>query len=352
VEDKPLPTCEIVDLRQELREGNRSILSRRLVELMEDRLEKKQQIMLFINRRGLMGFVSCRACGHVIKCPHCDVSLSLHNNGRMYCHYCGYEMPAPKICPQCSSKYIGGFKAGTQKFEEVVKQRFPGARVLRMDTDTTRGKQGHQEILEAFSNEEADILIGTQMIVKGHDFPGVTLVGVLAADMSLNSSDFHSGERTFQLLTQAAGRAGRGTEPGDVVIQTYQPEHYSILAAKDQDYEGFYRQEILYRQIMDYPPAAHMLVIFTTSVSREKAGEQAQSIADLLRQADPAICLLGPSDATIARINDIYKKVIYIKHRQYDALIRYKDHVEAFLQQQGSISNVSVWFDFDPMSGF
>ena len=225
VAEKPLPAVNVVDLREELKNGNRSILSRRLQELMEERLSKGEQIMLFINRRGVAGFVSCRACGHVIKCPHCDVSLSqhitrAHPEGRMLCHYCGYEEPMPKICPSCGSKYIGGFKAGTQKIEMIVKERFPKARVLRMDTDTTRKKEGHEQILSAFANQEADILIGTQMIVKGHDFPNVTLVGVLAADMSLHMSDYHAAERTFELLTQAAGRAGRGEKPGEVVIQT------------------------------------------------------------------------------------------------------------------------------------
>ena len=209
-----LPTCHVIDLREEMRRGNRSILSIRLQELMEDRLKKKQQIMLFLNRRGVSGFVSCRACGHVIKCPHCDVSLSQHNNGKMICHYCGYEEPEAKVCPSCGSKYISGFKAGTQKIEAIVKERFPMARVLRMDFDTTRNKDDYEQILSAFANQEADILIGTQMIVKGHDFPNVTLVGVLAADLSLYVSDYRASERTFQLLTQAAGRAGRGKEPG------------------------------------------------------------------------------------------------------------------------------------------
>ena len=251
VQKRPLPECEIIDLREELKSGNRSILSVRLQELMEERLQKKQQMMLFLNRRGVAGFVSCRSCGHVVKCPHCEVSLSQHNNGKMICHYCGYEESVAKVCPSCGSKYIGGFKAGTQKIEEIVKQRFPEAKVLRMDFDTTRTKDSYEEILQAFANQEADILIGTQMIVKGHDFPNVTLVGVLAADMSLNISDFHGSERTFQLLTQAAGRAGRGNEPGNVVIQTYNPEHYAVLTAKEQDYEAFYEQEMLFRRMLN-----------------------------------------------------------------------------------------------------
>lgn len=350
ISGRKLPTCEIVDLREELRAGNRSVLSRRLQELMADRLQKKEQTMLFINRRGLLGFVSCRACGHVIKCPHCDVSLSLHRGDRMRCHYCGYETRKPQVCPSCGSKYIGGFKAGTQKFEEVVKQTFPTARVLRMDMDTTRGKHGHQEILEAFRRQEADILIGTQMIVKGHDFPNVTLVGILAADLSLNASDFHSGERTFQLLTQAAGRAGRGEIPGNVVMQTYQPKHYSIVAAKEQNYEAFYEEEIAYRELMDYPPASHMLLILVTSEKEEDADLCAKELAETIEKEASQVVCLGPSDAAVAKVNDIYKKVIYCKHQDYEQLISVKDRIMERIQQEQNFAKVMVWFDFDPMN--
>ena len=229
-----------VDMREELKSGNRSILSGKLAGLMADRLENGEQTMLFLNRRGYSGFISCRECGHVVKCPHCDVSLSVHRDGKMRCHYCGYEQPKVTVCPECGSPYIGEFRAGTQQIEDLVHQTFPQARVLRMDMDTTRQKDSHGKILSAFANEEADILVGTQMIVKGHDFPNVTLVGILAADMSLYTADYRSGERTFQLLTQAAGRAGRGEKPGEAVIQTYDPSHYAIRTAADQDYEAFY----------------------------------------------------------------------------------------------------------------
>src|SRR5699024_6211896 len=250
-----------VDLREELKNGNRSILSRKLAELMNDRLEKKEQIMLFLNRRGYSGFISCRECGHVIKCPHCNVSLSVHRDGRMRCHYCGYSTPRVTECPECGSRHIGEFRAGTQQIEDIVKAEFPEARVLRMDMDTTRQKDAHEKILSAFANEEADVLVGTQMIVKGHDFPNVTLVGVLAADMSLYTDDYRSGERTFQLLTQAVGRAGRGERRGEAVIQTYSPEHYAVVTAAAQDYEAFYEQEISYRDLMGYPPVEHLLAV-------------------------------------------------------------------------------------------
>ena len=356
VADKPLPQVTVTDLREELRRGNRSILSVRLQELMEDRLEKHQQIMLFINRRGVAGFVSCRACGHVIKCPHCDVSLSQHitrryPEGRMVCHYCGYEEPSPKVCPHCGSKYISGFKAGTQKIEMIVKQRFPQARVLRMDMDTTRSKEGHEQILSAFANQEADILIGTQMIVKGHDFPNVTLVGVLAADLSLSVSDYHAPERTFQLLTQAAGRAGRGRESGEVVIQTYQPDHYSIQTAKEQNYEAFYEQEILYREMMLYPPVWNMLVVLCASKWEQTAYDCAAKLAEQIG-GERQVQVIGPADAAVAKVNDIYKKVLYLKAKDYGKLVEIKNRLEHFMRDNRAFSDTIVQFDFNPVNGF
>lgn len=364
VDDRPLPKCEIVDLRQELREGNRSILSTRLQELMEERLHNGQQTMLFLNRRGKSAFMSCRACGFVVKCPHCDVSLSEHSGGVMVCHYCGYRQPVPKVCPSCGSKYISGFKAGTQKIEAMVAKRFPQARILRMDYDTTRAKDSYEKILQAFSNHEADILIGTQMIVKGHDFSNVTLVGVLAADMSLHVNDFHAAERTFALLTQAAGRAGRGKLPGNVVIQTYDPDHYAIQTAKEQDYEAFYDKEIEYRRLMNYPPVWNMLLIHVTSPDESECGSMAQRVHDTAAQMishiensqSPddrhQIQLIGPADATIAKVNDIYRKVIYMKTSDYAALISIKDGIEQAVKADTAMKNANISFDFNPMSGF
>ena len=359
VQKRPMPLCEIIDLREELRRGNRSILSDRLSELMEDRLKKGEQTMLFINRRGMAGFVSCRACGHVIKCPHCDVSLSQHGSGaatRLVCHYCGYTTIQPGLCPVCGSKYISGFKAGTQKIEQVVKARFPQARVLRMDMDTTRIKDGYEQILSAFSNHEADILIGTQMIVKGHDFPGVTLVGVLAADLSLYISDYRASERTFQLLTQAAGRAGRGDIPGNVIIQTYDPDHYSITTAKEQNYEAFYGQEIEYRKMMRYPPVWNMLYILCASKNEAAASEAAVAlmgkIDQIVRENSEKIFSIGPSDAPVAKISDVYRKVIYVKTREHQTLVILKDGLEAFIKDNRLYQNVAVGFDFNPVNGF
>lgn len=356
VSARPLPTVYTVDLREELRNGNRSIFSDKLRDLITDRLEKKEQIMLFLNRRGVAGFVSCRSCGEVIKCPHCDVSLNLHNNGKLVCHYCGYEQPMVKNCPSCGSPYIGGFKAGTQKIEQSVKQQFLGARVLRMDLDTTRKKDGYEQILSAFANHEADILIGTQMIVKGHDFPNVTLVGILAADLSLHISDYRAPERTFQLLTQAAGRAGRGCRQGEVVIQTYQPEHYSVVTAAAQDYEAFFEQEIFLREMLHYPPKWHMLVIHA-SAAKEMLVKQAQDMLKykiLTKTGEDFtdVQVVGPADAVVSKVNDIFRKVLYIKAADYQVLVQIKNMLETYISEKPAFRTVTIQFDFDPMNGF
>ncbi len=343
-----LPTVYTVDLSRELREGNRSIFSRKLAELLADRLDKGEQSILFLNRRGYAGFVSCRSCGHVMKCPHCDVSLSEHTGGRLVCHYCGFGQPKPARCPKCGSGYIGGFKAGTQQIEEKLREMFPRARCLRMDGDTTKTKDSYSRILSSFANREADVLIGTQMIVKGHDFPGVTLVGVLAADLSLGAADYRAGERTFQLLTQAVGRAGRGTAPGEAVIQTYQPEHYAVVYAAAQDYEGFYREEMLYRELLGYPPASHLLAVQIFGGDRQKAYLLAERLAQSLRESLPGqAALMGPAPASIEKLNDIFRFVFYIKCREYDTLVQIKDRAEELLKQWQP--QESVQFDFDPV---
>ncbi len=347
-----LPTVYTVDLREELKQGNRSVFSRKLSELMEQRLEKKEQTILFLNRRGYAGFVSCRACGHVMKCPHCDVSLSEHKNGMLVCHYCGYETSKPKVCPACGSRYLMGFKAGTEQIEEAIRRKFPKARVLRMDADTTRTKESYGKILSAFADEQADILVGTQMIVKGHDFPNVTLVGVLAADLSLNQNDYRAAERTFQLLTQAAGRAGRGDKPGEVVIQTYQPEHYSIVHAARQDYEGFYEEEIAYRDLMQYPPVAHMMAVLITSKVQEEGwqlcNEMTETVSTEYTKQDK-VNVIGPTEAAIGKINDLYRHVLYVRHTDYQMLVAVKDRLERFCKEK-ELKNQTVQYDFDPMT--
>ena len=353
VENRAMPETEVVDLREELRMGNRSIFSARLKELMEDRLRKGEQIMLFLNRRGYAGFVSCRACGHVIKCPHCDVSLSLHHGGRMVCHYCGYQTVQPKKCPSCGSAYIGAFRAGTQQVAEAAAKTFPGARILRMDFDTTRQKGGHERILEAFSKKQADILVGTQMIVKGHDFPGVTLVGVLAADLSLYAGDYRAAERTFQLLVQAAGRAGRGTTPGTAVIQTYSPEHYSIETAADQDYKAFFEKEMAFRRMMNYPPAAHLMALYLMSEDEEALNRGAVRLKALaMSHTRQEIALIGPSDAGLSKLKDVYRKVLYLKCTEMNYLTEWKGWLEAVLPKEKQLSTFNIQFDMDPVNPF
>ncbi len=349
-----LPKVHIADLRAELKAGNRSIFSRRLQELLGDRLLKGQQSMLFLNRRGYAGFVSCRACGHVMKCPHCDVSLSEHQGGRLICHYCGYQKPKPETCPDCGSKYIMGFKAGTQQIEEKLKELFPGVRCLRMDGDTTKKKDSYERILAAFGGGEADVLIGTQMIVKGHDFPNVTLVGVLAADLSLGAHDFRCGERTFQLLTQAVGRAGRGELFGEAVIQTYQPEHYAVIYAAAQDYGGFYGEELLYREMSGYPPVSHMLAVQVYGKSEDCAKQLAKRLSDMVKSIEGdggsrGVQVIGPAPASIGRINDVFRFVFYVKHGKYAELVQVKDALEEGLRLMPP-GGESVQFDFDPMN--
>lgn len=349
-----LPKVYTIDLREELKAGNRSIFSRKLKSLIEMRLKAGEQSILFLNRRGYAGFVSCRACGFVMKCPHCDVSLSEHRSGKLICHYCGYEEIRPPKCPSCGSKYLLGFKAGTEQIEESVHKEFPGARVLRMDADSTKTKESYEKILSAFADGNADILVGTQMIVKGHDFPNVTLVGILAADLSLNQNDYRAGERTFQLLTQAAGRAGRGSKPGEVVIQTYQPEHYSIVHAANQDYEGFYAEEIVYRELLQYPPAAHMLAVLAVSNDEEQGRSVMEHFASLIKKMSDlseALYVIGPTQAAVSKINDLYRHVLYLKHSDYERLVRIKDMMEAYIKEK-DYKNINIQFDFDPMNTY
>ena len=349
-----LARVHTVDLRKELKDGNRSILSIRLQELMEDRLEKKEQIMLFLNRRGYAGFVSCRECGYVAKCPHCDVSLSSHRNKKLVCHYCGYEEEKSDTCPECGSRHIGEFRAGTQQIEDIVKARFSEARVLRMDMDTTREKDGHEKILAAFANEEADVLVGTQMIVKGHDFPNVTLVGILAADMSLYADDYRAGERTFQLLAQAAGRAGRGQKKGEAVIQTYSPQHYAIVTAAAQDYGAFYEEEIRYRELMGYPPVENLLAVLVSCRDEALLETGCRYLREyaLRVKGREQVELIGPASPGIGKINDIYRKVLYLKTKRYDTLVTMKNRLEQYIEVNAGFNTMRIQFDFNPMQVF
>lgn len=353
-----LAKVSVVDLREELKLGNRSIFSNYLKNLIADRLSKKEQIMLFINRRGFAGFISCRSCGYVMKCPHCEVSLTEHFKGtakeKLVCHYCGYETKKPAVCPSCQSKYIAGFGIGTQKVEEQIKIQFPEARVLRMDTDTTKNKDGHEKILSQFANGEADILVGTQMIVKGHDFSRVTLVGVIAADLTLFDNDYKSAERTFDLLTQAAGRAGRGSLPGEVVIQTYDTDHYVIKTAAMQDYQAFYEEEKAYRNLLSYPPFCHVLAVFMEGDRYDEVVRLSEQLKEkmLFWGKEEKVRVIGPSDATIVKVNDRYRRVVYLKHIQYNCLVVLKNKAENFLEIHQEYKDCFISFDFDPIHSY
>ncbi|MBQ9200522.1 MAG: primosomal protein N' [Lachnospiraceae bacterium] len=345
-----LPDISIVDMREELHLGNRSIISKELNDKIAACLEKKEQVMLFINRRGFNSFVSCRECGEVIKCPKCDVSLSLHNNGFMMCHYCGHIERVHKECPKCKSKLIGGFGTGTQKVEEEIKKLFPNVKTLRMDKDTTMKKGAHSRIINQFVNHSADILIGTQMIVKGHDFSNVTLVGIILADISLFANDYRAGERTFDLLTQAAGRSGRSDKSGSVVIQTYQPGHYAIATVKKQSYDDFFDMEMTYRSLLKYPPVYNMMVILLSSENYETLCSESEMIYKRVKQKaseDKKIRVIGPADASIVKINDTYRRVIYIKSEDMRMLRLIREAFDDYSQD-----NISIMFDVNPINTY
>ena len=351
-----LPDVRIVDMREELTAGNRSPFSRTLKNLVNDRLEKGEQSMLFLNRRGYCGTVLCRECGNAVKCPHCDISLSEHRGGQLVCHYCGYSTDMVKKCPSCGSAKIAGFRAGTEQIEEEIHKIFPQAVVLRMDADTTKKTEDYENILSKFAAGEADILLGTQMIVKGHDFKGVTLMGILLADTSLSHNDYRAAERTFQLLTQASGRAGRGNTPGETVIQTYQPDHYAIVHAAKQDYEGFYEEEIAYREFMDYPPAGHMLCVQFfgpdwTRLSRLSVGMTDEVKNKVEAFAAMNVKQLGPGKAALGKKQDIFRQVVYYKNASMEPLIEIKDYIEKRLLSL-SVEREQIQFDFDPMNSF
>lgn len=308
-----LPPIQVVDLRAELRAGNRSPFSRTLQQAMQVALAARQQVILFLNRRGTASFVMCRDCGHVIKCPGCDVTLTYHaSSNDLLCHHCNYHCAVPTSCPQCDSKRIRFFGIGTQKVEQLVRELFPQARVLRWDRDVTGGKDAHEAILDQFIAHKADVLIGTQMIAKGLDLPLVTLVGVITADIALRLPDFRASERTFQLLMQVAGRAGRSILGGKVIIQTYAPQHYCIEAASRHDYEGFYRQEIEFRRQQRYPPFSRMVRLLFTHVSARKCEEESERLQQLLmsrrlRLGIADVDMIGPAPCVIERIRGRYR---------------------------------------------
>ncbi|MDA8442747.1 MAG: primosomal protein N' [Peptococcaceae bacterium] len=358
VDDRPLPPVETVDLREELLTGNTSIFSHLLLEKMQDCLNRGEQIILFLNRRGYSTFVVCRACGYVVKCPHCDISLTYHQKlGQLRCHYCNYAEDAPQVCPVCSSHQIRYFGLGTQRVEQEIAQLFPASKVLRLDADAT-GKQGaHKTILDDFRQGGAQILVGTQMLAKGLDFPRVTLVGVISADSSLHMPDFRSKERTFQLLTQVAGRAGRGEMPGQVVIQTFSPDDPSIALARDHNFPAFFRQEIQFRQTLGYPPFNHILRVVLASEDEGNLIKCAQDLGGALRQELVAMPkshgqvmeILGPAPSPLRKLRNRYRWQVIVKGKQVQYLKSVTGAAIKKLYQYSSTGGIALSIDLDPM---
>ncbi|MBM7659415.1 primosomal protein N' (replication factor Y) [Bacillus mesophilus] len=342
--DKGMPAVDIVDMREELREGNRSMFSSLLFEKLQDRLEKKEQTVLFLNRRGYSTFIMCRDCGFVVTCPECDISLTYHRSQQLVkCHYCGYEEPVVKQCPSCQSDHIRFFGTGTQKVEEEIGKLLPEARIIRMDVDTTSRKGSHEKLLTAFGEGKADILLGTQMIAKGLDFPRVTLVGVLTADTMLHLPDFRSSEKTFQLLTQVSGRAGRHELPGEVVIQTYTPEHYSVELASQHNYQDFYLREMGIRKLHQYPPFFYVTLITVSHPEITKVVAVTEKISTYLRSnLSSQTIVLGPAASPIPRIKNRYRYQCMIKYKDEPQLRSYlkdlMDHYQKEMQQELQIT--------------
>lgn len=353
-----LPPVEIVDMRQELLQGNRSIFSYSLQAKLKDRVIKGEQSMLFLNRRGYSTFVVCRECGYTVRCPSCDVSLTFHSSGhKMCCHYCNHEEEPPLRCPQCGSRYIRFFGQGTQRVEEDLQSLLPDIRIMRLDWDTTRSKEAHRLILESFKRQEAQVLVGTQMMAKGLDFPNVTLVGVIAADQALNMPDFRARERTFQLLTQVSGRAGRSKKAGEVVIQTYSPADRAITKAAAHDFAGFFWEEIRYRQNLGYPPFTHLIRVLLLHEAEEKVIRAAHDLASFLRQrmtgpeyGNTEIDILGPAPAIFLRLKNQYRWQVAVKAKRLDILRAFLHLGVKDLYKSPSSNGINLNIEVDPLS--
>ena len=348
--EKPMPEVTTVDMRKELHAGNRTMFSRLLMEKMREALKKGEQIVLLLNRRGYSTFVMCRECGHVAECPHCDSALTYHkNNQRLKCHYCSFEEPVPNRCPECASNLIRYFGTGTQRVEEALLQLLPEARVIRMDVDTTRRKGAHEKLLRDFVEKKADILLGTQMIAKGLDFENVTLVGVLAADSMLHLPDFRSSEKTFQLLTQVSGRAGRHELTGEVIVQTYTPDHYSIELASKYDFETFYKKEMAMRRRFQYPPYYYLVLITVSDPNHVHAIQAAQRMVQLLeKRVSPQTVILGPTPSPIARIKERYRYQCIIKYKREPELRRHIQQVTDFVENGSQTNDLQIIVDMQP----
>lgn len=355
VGEAKLPEVEIVDMRLELAGGNNSVLSKRLYMEIEETLKQDKQVMLLINRRGHSTFINCRSCGYVLKCEHCDVSMTYHSSTRsLQCHYCGKKVAVPEVCPECGSKHIRFFGSGTEKVEAFINERFGEYGVGRMDTDTTTGKEGHKKILEAFRRKEMHILIGTQMIAKGHDFPEVTLVGILSADSSLYMQDFRSNERTYQLLTQAMGRAGRGEDKGKVVIQTYNPDHLVMDVVKHNKGELFYEQELMNRQIMSYPPYSNIFSVLIMGADEGEVIRATHILSQYFRyyseKGQNHFRVIGPSSAVISKIGDEYRWRLFILGEVRDKLLIYGKFCLNKFYAREVINGVKIQWDMNPLA--
>ncbi|UTB80931.1 primosomal protein N' [Staphylococcus carnosus] len=350
VNNQPLPAINIVDMREELANGNRSMFSTSLREAIEERLARNEQIVLFLNQRGYSSFVLCRDCGHVPQCPNCDISLTYHKSSdQLKCHYCGYQETPPNKCPNCESVHIRQMGTGTQKVEELLNREFEEAKIIRMDADTTSRKGAHEKLLNDFGEGKGDILLGTQMIAKGLDFPNITLVGVLNADTMLNLPDFRASERTFQLLTQVSGRAGRHEKEGEVIIQTYNPDHYAIQDVQLNDYLSFYHKEMKYRQIGKYPPY-YFLINFTIShVNMKEVMQAANHVHQILLQhlTDKAL-VLGPSPAALARINREYRFQVLVKYKSEPELHKALQYLDDYYHEKYLKDKLSLKIDINP----
>jgi primosomal protein N' (replication factor Y) len=348
---RPMPEVEIVDMRQEFVETRKqATFSRRMLEAIEDRLRLSEQIMVLLNRRGFSSFVACRSCGERLECRNCAVTLTYHHRDRrMLCHYCNYAERPPKRCPHCDSQHVYYLGVGAEKVEEELHLAFPRARIVRMDRDTVTGKRRYETILQGFRAHEYDILVGTQMIAKGHDIPNVTLVGVVSADVGLGMPDFRAAERTFQLLTQVAGRAGRGHVPGVVVIQTINPDHYAIRFASAQDYEQFYAKELHFRRLMRYPPFAALANVMVRSQSQEEALRLAGEIGNYFGPAMEDVKILGPAEAPIPRLKQEFRYQLLLKAASRKRLNELLRGLRAFAEQRRWNATMLV-IDVDPFS--
>jgi primosomal protein N' (replication factor Y) len=351
IERRPMPDVEVIDMRQEFLETRKlAVFSRRLVETVTERLERGEQTMLLLNRRGFSSFVACRSCGERVQCVNCSVTLTYHRRDRrMLCHYCNYAQKVPSVCPKCGSEYLQFIGTGSEKVEEELHRDFPQARIARMDRDTVSGKRHFETILHGFREGDYDILVGTQMIAKGHDIPNVTLVGIVSADIGLGLPDFRSAERTFQLLTQAAGRAGRGNLPGIVLIQTINPEHYAIRFASEQNYAGFYAKEIQFRKLMRYPPFSALANVLVRSQKQDQALAMSSELGRLLDPAPEGVKVLGPAEAPVPKLKSEFRYQLLLKAANRKRLNEVLREVQKFAGEKKWGATALV-IDVDPLT--